>query len=46
MHSGGYTLDGTGVYPKLYTDIFCVGCANGSGTENYLAVFKQTGKLP
>ena len=46
VHPGGYTLDGTGIYPRLYTDIFCAGCANASGTENYLAVFKQTGKLP
>lgn len=42
--SGGYTLDGMGVYPKKVTDIMCVSCANSKGTENYLAIFKYVGE--
>lgn len=43
---GGYQLDGAGVYLRLPTDIACVGCVDSEGTENYMAVFKLTGKLP
>lgn len=46
VHSTCYTLDGVGIYPKRSTDIMCVSCANPSGTENYLAVFKYKGKMP
>lgn len=46
VHTGGYTLDGLGVYPKLYTDIMCASCANKQGTENYLAMFKYKCELP
>lgn len=46
VHPSCYTLDGCSVYPRSSTDILCVSCANASGTENYLAVFKYKGKMP
>lgn len=44
--SNCYKCDGQVIYPKQATDIFCVCCADAKGTENYMAIFKQTGKIP
>lgn len=44
VYPSSYILDGMGIYPKKVTDIMCVSCANDTGTENYLAVFKYVGE--
>lgn len=42
----GYTVNGKGISPNGSREIFCVSCANASGSEVYIAMYRYVGTTP